>query len=59
MKRIFTLLLCFVMVLSLLAACGGGEKKTTEKKPGKTDGPVTITIGIPKSTLVIDYEDND
>jgi len=59
MKRIFTLLLCFVMVLSLLAACGGGEKKTTEKKPSKTDGPVTITIGIPKSTLVIDYEDND
>ncbi len=60
MKRIIALLLCLVMTVSLLAACGGGEKKSgsNDNKGDANAQNVTLTIGIPKSSLVTDYYDN-
>ena len=55
MKRIIALLLCVVSVMSLFAACGGKAEKTSNKG---SDGPVTLTIGIPKSSMVSDYYNN-
>ena len=55
MKRIIALLLCVVSVMSLFAACGGNDKKSSNKG---SDGPVTLTIGIPKSSMVSDYYNN-
>lgn len=60
MKKIIALLLCLVMTMSLLAACGGGDKSSSGKKPSgdaNAEG-VVLKIGIPKSTLVTDYYDN-
>ena len=60
MKKIIALLLCLVMTMSLLAACGGGDKSSSGKKPSgdaNAEG-VVLKSGIPKSTLVTDYYDN-
>lgn len=60
MKRIIALVLCLVMTLSLLAACGGGEKSKggSGTKGDKNAKDVVLTVGIPKSALVTDYYDN-
>ena len=62
MKKVIALLLCFVMVVSVFAGCGG-DKTTQEgganaqaQTNGDFDG--TITIGLPKSSLVTDYYEN-
>ena len=52
MKKIIALLLCLVTAVSLLTACGADTNKT------KPAGEVTLTIGMPKSSLVTDYYDN-
>ena len=53
MKKIIALLLCLVTAVSLLSACGGGNTDATQ-----SNGDVTLTIGMPKSSLVTDYYDN-
>ena len=50
MKKLIALLLCLIMVVSVFAGCG---KKETKKQ---SDG--TLTIGLPKSSLVTDYYNN-
>ena len=35
-KRLFTLALCLVMVVSLLAGCGGGDKAADQGQSGET-----------------------
>lgn len=57
MKRIIAMLLCLIAVVSLFAGCNG------DKKPGKGNGGgngegITLTIGLPQSLLVEDYETN-
>lgn len=54
MKKLLAMLLCLVMAFSLLAACGGNGDEAGKKD----DGKVTLTIGLPKSALVQDYEEN-
>ena len=59
MKKILAFLMSMVMVLSLLAGCGGKKEKTeSEQTPSNTDGKITLTIGIPQHTSVSNYEDN-
>ena len=53
MKRLLSLLLCALMVLSL-AACG---KKTAPAAP-TDDGPITLTIGIPTFSRVTEWDNN-
>lgn len=54
MKKIVSLVLSMVMVLGLLAACGGDDKDTGTN----ADGKKVLTIGIPMKTTVIDYDTN-
>lgn len=54
MKKLISLLLCAVMVLGLLSACGGDAGSGT----GNSGDKPVITIGIPLKTTVIDYETN-
>lgn len=59
MKKILAFLLSAVMVLSLLAGCGGDSKeKNNAQKPSGSNGKITLTIGIPKHTSVSNYDDN-
>ena len=59
MKKILAFLLSAVMVLSLLAGCGGDAKeKNNAQNPGESDGKITLTIGVPKHTSVSNYDDN-
>lgn len=54
MKKLIALLLCALTVVGLLGGCKKDDDKN--KNSGK-DGK-TITIGIPTSTLVMDYKEN-
>ncbi len=65
MKKLLALLLCAVMVLSLFAGCNttpGGNDDSTDK--GGSDinqelpEDLTLTIGLPMSSLVEDYDTN-
>ena len=63
MKKVISLLLCFVMVVSVFAGCGGnkGAEGAGAQDGGQTqnaDWDGTITIGLPKSALVTDYYEN-
>ena len=58
MKKFLALLLCLIMTVSLFAACGGSGDAGKDASGNKGDGQVTLTIGIPKSSLVTDYYDN-
>lgn len=66
MKKLIALLLCLVMVVSVLAGCGptassGGDNDTTAAATqGGSDLPedITLTIGIPQSGKVEDYDTN-
>ena len=53
MKRVLTLLLVLVMVLSLFAGCGGKPKTSAG-----ADGKPVLTIGIPADANVMSYDDN-
>ena len=57
MKKIIALTLALIMVLSLCAACGGGE---TTNQGGSTNvkGKVDLSIGLPSSATVLSYEEN-
>ena len=55
MKKLLMILLCLVMVLAVLAGC---QKPSETKDPTTADGKKVITIGIPKSTRVNDYDTN-
>lgn len=66
MKKLFALLLCLVMVVSVLAGCGptapSGDNTTTGAANDTTASnipeDVTLTIGVPQSGLVEDYDTN-
>ena len=51
MKKLVTLLLCMVMVLSLLAACGGSSTNSGS-------GEKTLTIGVRANANCSDFKDN-
>ena len=54
MKRIISMLLVTIMALGLLTGCG--DKKTdVEAMP---EGTVTLTVGIPQSSAINDYDNN-
>lgn len=68
MKKLIALLLALVLSVSLFAGCGGGEglvegqeTKDNSVKYDKSDIPedLTLTIGLPLSTTVEDYDTND
>ena len=52
MKKIIAFTLAMVMSLSMLAGCGKDDKQANKDWDGK------LTIGIPDSALVTDYETN-
>lgn len=62
MKKWIALLLCLATLVTLLTGCGKKEE-TVSDQPGASaadaagDG-VTITIGLPRSALVTDYDNN-
>lgn len=57
MRKTLALLLCLAICLSLLSACGGADKESGNKG-SSNGGDATLVIGIPKNTLVTDYENN-
>lgn len=66
MKKILSMVLCVLMLLSVLAGCVNSNSTPTTKpntdKPGDPDKPyagVTLTIGIPENAKVEDYYTND
>lgn len=58
MKKAFALVLCLVMAMSVLAACGGNKPQETTP-PTDDSGKVVpvVTIGIPENSSV-NYENN-
>ena len=58
LKKMLALLLCAVMTLSLLAGCTGGNGDTEATGNGELPEDVTLTIGIPQSSAVNDYDLN-
>lgn len=59
MKRLIAIALCLVLGLSLFAGCGGkGGNTGTERPRVDEQGRTIITIGIPRSPLVEDYDTN-
>jgi putative aldouronate transport system substrate-binding protein len=54
-KKILSMTLILSMMLALLVGCGGEEKKSTSDALGEK---VTLTVGIPQSSSVTDYENN-
>lgn len=58
MKKLIAIVLCFVLSLSLLAGCGGGSTANETKPKVDEQGRTIITIGIPRSPLVEDYNTN-
>ena len=54
MKKLIALLLCVMVVFGLLSGCDTGKKPANKGEKGDK----TITIGIPASTLVMDYKEN-
>ena len=53
MKRIISILLAFVMLLGTVTGCG--KKTNVEEMP---EGRVTLTVGLPQSSSISDYDDN-
>ena len=53
MKKIVSLLLVFIMLLGTVTGCG--KKLDVEEMP---EGTVTLTVGLPQSTVITDYDDN-
>lgn len=65
MKKLIAVLLCLIMVVSVLAGCGptapsGGNNSDTSATETQATLPedITLTIGIPQSGKVEDYDTN-
>lgn len=63
MKKWIALLLCLATLVTLLAGCGKKEETVSDQPGASTSGDaaadgVTITIGLPRSALVTDYDNN-
>lgn len=63
MKKWIALLLCLATLVTLLAGCGKKEETVSDQPGAATSGDaaadgVTITIGLPRSALVTDYDNN-
>lgn len=63
MKKWIALLLCLATLVTLLAGCGKKEETVSDQPGTATSGDaaadgVTITIGLPRSALVTDYDNN-
>ena len=63
MKKWIALLLCLATLVTLLAGCGKKEETVSDQPGATTSGDaaadgVTITIGLPRSALVTDYDNN-
>lgn len=54
MKKLLCVVLSVLLLVGMLAGCGGKDSSSGKKDNGKT----TLTIGIPMNTAVIDYETN-
>lgn len=54
MKRLFTMLLCLILALSVLAGCS----PNAGIQSGNNEGQVTLTIGLAQNLLVEDYDTN-
>lgn len=63
MKKWIALLLCLATLMTLLTGCGKKEETVSDQPGASTSGDaaadgVTITIGLPRSALVTDYDNN-
>ena len=62
MKKWIALLLSLATLVTLLAGCGKKEETVSDQPGASTSGDaadgVTITIGLPRSALVTDYDNN-
>lgn len=68
MKKLITLLLCLVMTVSLFAGCGGGGGLVENTGEAQTQGTVdknqqipddyTLVIGMPRQTMIKDFDTN-
>lgn len=63
MKKWIALLLCLATLVTLLTGCGKKEETVSDQPGASTSGDaaadgVTITIGLPRSALVTDYDNN-
>lgn len=63
MKKWIALLLCLATLVTLLTGCGKKEETVSDQPGAATSGDaaadgVTITIGLPRSALVTDYDNN-
>ena len=63
MKKWIALLLCLATLVTLLTGCGKKEETVSDQPGATTSGDaaadgVTITIGLPRSALVTDYDNN-
>ena len=59
MKKLVCILLCLLAMVAVLTGCGGNTTGNIEAT-GETGGRTTksLTIGIPASALVLDYNTN-
>lgn len=55
MKRILCLAMALVMALAIFAGCGPKKPTSVDGLPGET---VTLTVGIPQNSNVVDYYEN-
>ena len=55
MKKYISLVLALIMALGILAGCGAKKPSGVEELPGET---VTLTVGIPQNSNVVDYYEN-
>ena len=63
MKKLVCMLLCLIAMVALLAGCNGGNNTQTDD-PTKPTMPenkkdIVLTIGLPESPYVTDYETNE
>jgi len=57
-KRLLSLLLCAVMLVSLLAACDSKQTDGNMENNAPPPPPAKLTIGLPVNAYVLDYKNN-